>query len=439
MSKLTCVISCPIDTLSGYGARARDFAKSLIRLKGDEWDIRFLSQRWGNTPYGALDPNDPEELDILNRILPTSQLSSQPDIWIQHTVCDEYAPIGKVNIGMSALTESNLLPVEMIEGLNKMTFNIVSSEFVKEVALNTKFQKVENNITIDGKVTKDIEVLFEGVNTNVFKKLDKSSFDLSGIEESFCFLTVAHWLQGDHGEDRKQLTRLIESFLKGFKGKKIKPALILKTSLAGFSIIEEEKILKYIDNIRKGLGSDLPNIYFLHGDLSNEEMNELYNHPKVKAFALTSNEGYGRPFLEFSAATSKPIIASPFSGHTDFLHSDYNMFVKGKVEQVHASAVTKYIIKESAWYKVDGLELTKAFEEMYKNYDKYVEMGKRQGYRSRNEFSLDKMTEKLSQILEKNMPKLSRPISLTLPKLNTNVSLPKKDAIEDIDFLEEIV
>ena len=28
--------------------------------------------------------------------------------------------------------------------------------------------------------------------------------------------------------------------------------------------------------------SKLPNIYLLHGDLTDEEMNELYNHPKVK-------------------------------------------------------------------------------------------------------------------------------------------------------------
>ena len=31
--KPLCVVSCPIDTFSGYGARSRDFIKSLIEAK----------------------------------------------------------------------------------------------------------------------------------------------------------------------------------------------------------------------------------------------------------------------------------------------------------------------------------------------------------------------------------------------------------------------
>ena len=40
------VISCPIDTFSGYGARSRDIAKALI--KSDKYNVKIL-------PYG-LDP-----------------------------------------------------------------------------------------------------------------------------------------------------------------------------------------------------------------------------------------------------------------------------------------------------------------------------------------------------------------------------------------------
>mgnify|MGYP000034194975 FL=1 len=430
MSKLTCVMSCPIDTLSGYGARARDFAKSLIKLKGDEWDIMFMSQKWGNTPFGALDENDPEEADIKSRILPPGPLGKQPDIWIQHSVSNEFQPVGKVNIGMSALVETTILPGEMIDGLNRMTFNIVSTEFVKQVALNTVMENKETRTKTT--VTKPIEVLFEGVNTNIFKRIDNSPFDLSDVKEEFCYLTVAHWLSGDQGEDRKQLTTLIKSFLEAFKGKKKRPALLLKTSLAGFSITERELILDKIDKIRKMVGGDLPNIYLVYGELSNEEMNDLYNHPKVKAFALVGNEGFGRPYLEFSAASSKPVIASKFSGHVDFLHEDYNIFVQGKVEQLHPSAANQFLLKEASWFKADPASVSKTLEEVYKNYNKQSELGKRQGHRSRTEFSLDKMTEKLATILEKNMPKMSRPITLTLPKLSGEAK-----AI-DIDFLEEI-
>lgn len=429
MSKLTCVMSCPIDTLSGYGSRARDFAKSLIKLKGDEWDIKFMSQRWGNTPFGALDENDPEEADIKSRILPPGPLTKQPDIWIQHSVSNEFQPVGKVNIGMSALVETTILPGEMIEGLNRMTFNIVSTEFVKNVAESTVMENKETHAKT--MVNKPIEVLFEGVNTNIFKRIEKSPFDLSDVKEEFCYLTVAHWLSGDQGEDRKQLTTLIKSFLEAFKNKKKRPALLLKTSLAGFSITEREMILDKIDKIRKMVGGDLPNIYLVYGELSNEEMNDLYNHPKVKAFALVGNEGFGRPYLEFSAASSKPIIASYFSGHVDFLHEDYNVFVTGKIAQLHPSAANQFLLKEASWFKADPAATSKALEEVYTNYNKYTDKGKRQGHRSRTEFSLDKMTERLSEILDKNMPKLSRPIALTLPKLS-------EPSTSDIDFLEEI-
>ena len=57
--KPLCVVSCPIDTFSGYGARSRDFVKALIQLKDKEWDIKILPQRWGETPWNFLSKDDP--------------------------------------------------------------------------------------------------------------------------------------------------------------------------------------------------------------------------------------------------------------------------------------------------------------------------------------------------------------------------------------------
>ena len=80
MSKNTLAISCPVDTYSGYGARARDFIKALIAL--DKFDIQILSQRWGNTRFGYL--KDHEEHELASLIVPN--LTAVPDVWIQHTV-----------------------------------------------------------------------------------------------------------------------------------------------------------------------------------------------------------------------------------------------------------------------------------------------------------------------------------------------------------------
>ena len=57
MSKNSCVIYAPVDTLSGYGSRSRDTVKSIIELKKEEWDIKIIPCAWGNTPIGFIDEN----------------------------------------------------------------------------------------------------------------------------------------------------------------------------------------------------------------------------------------------------------------------------------------------------------------------------------------------------------------------------------------------
>jgi hypothetical protein len=50
--KPLCVVSCPLDTFSGYGARSRDFVKALIQLKDSEWDIKIMPQKMGRLSLG---------------------------------------------------------------------------------------------------------------------------------------------------------------------------------------------------------------------------------------------------------------------------------------------------------------------------------------------------------------------------------------------------
>ena len=63
-------------------------------------------------------------------------------------------------------------------------------------------------------------------------------------------------------------------------------------------------------------------------------MNQLNNDNKVKAFvSFTKGEGYGRPLVE-AAITGKPTIVSNWSGHTDFIHPDYNVLGGGELKNV---------------------------------------------------------------------------------------------------------
>ena len=88
---------------------------------------------------------------------------------------------------------------------------------------------------------------------------------------------VGHWLQGGLGNDRKDLGMLIKTFLETFKNQKKQPALLLKTSGATPCILDREEIFNKIKEIKNTVVGKLPNIYMLHGDLRDEEMNGLYS------------------------------------------------------------------------------------------------------------------------------------------------------------------
>ena len=428
------VISCPLDTYSGYGARARDIVKALI--KSEKYEIKILSQRWGNTPFGFLKQDNPEHKAMLDCILSTPQLPKQPDIWMQVTVPNEFQPQGKFNIGITAGIETTVCDASWIEGLNRMNLNLVSSNHAKVVFQNSKFEKRNNQTNqVEGiiELTSPIEVFFEGADTDIYKKIDTfTSKDLynqlDAIEEKFNYLFVGHWLQGEVGQDRKDIGMLIKTFLETFKNKPTKPGLILKTSGATPSIMDRDEMLTKIQAIRVAVGGDnLPNIYLLHGEFSDEEINELYNHSKVSAFvSFTKGEGYGRPLLESSIA-QKPVIASNWSGHTDFLDPKMSILLSGEVKQIHPSAVVQnMLIPESGWFTVDYVKASKVLEDVYKNYKKYIDGAKRQSYRSRTEFSLEKMSELLIKILDEKAPK---PVELKLPQLK-KIELPKLNKIK---------
>jgi hypothetical protein len=139
--KNTFVISCPIDTYSGYGSRSRDLVKALINL--DKYDVKVIPQRWGNTPWNFIEDHN-EEWGFLKPHLTTNKLSTQPDIWAQITVPNEFQAVGKFNIGITAGIETTICAPQWIEGMNKMNLNLVSSEHSKKVFQDSKFQKKDD-------------------------------------------------------------------------------------------------------------------------------------------------------------------------------------------------------------------------------------------------------------------------------------------------------
>jgi glycosyltransferase involved in cell wall biosynthesis len=429
MSKPTFIISCPVDTFSGYGARSRDIVKAIIEL--DKYDVKVLPQRWGNTPMGFIKNN--LEWEFLNKhLLHQPQLPAQPEIWMQITVPNEFQPIGKYNIGCTAGIETTIAPAEWIEGCSRMNLILGSSEHTIKVLRDSKFEKrdQQTNQTVGFIEWKgDSEVIFEGADVEKYKPV-KSTFDLSNVKEEFAYLFVGHWMQGQLGEDRKNVGLLIKAFFETFKNKAKKPALILKTSTVGSSYMDRDELIKRIQAIKATVKSNnLPNVYLLHGEFTDVEMNEIYNHSKIKAMVnLTKGEGFGRPLLEFSL-TNKPLITTNWSGHTDYLNPEFTTLLPGNMTKVHPSAANNMLLADAEWFSVDTGHVGSYLKDVFENYKGYAENAKRQGFQSRTKFSFDAMKEKLGKLFEDKIPEFPKQVQLQLPQLK-KIELPKLKKVE---------
>jgi glycosyltransferase involved in cell wall biosynthesis len=446
MSKPLLVYQAPVFTRSGYGDHARDILKSLFDL--DKYDIKIVPTRWGNTPQNQADPNTEFGKWMLSNVV--TQVNRKPDIFIQMSVANEFEPKGNFNIGITAGVETTIIPKEFIDGSNKMNLILVPSHFTKSLFDKTQYQeqnKQTGEVIKVFKVERPVEVLFEGVDIDTYINYSKSETDvLEGIETDFNFLFVGHWLKGNLGQDRKDVGMVIKTFSTVFKylPKDKRPGLILKTSHAGFSVIDRETTREKIENVIKDLGDDVPPIYLLHGDLKDTEMAQLYNHSKVKAMvSFTKGEGYGRPLAEF-ATTGKPILVSKWSGHVDFLPEQHTVFLDGQLTQVDNSAADKFLLKDSKWFTVNYSDAANKIYKVFNEYDSFLKQSSGLKTNIVNNFTMEKMTEELGKIMDKyignvpvqkafNMPKLGEN-KLRLPKLNktpgqSELKLPKLNKI----------
>jgi glycosyltransferase involved in cell wall biosynthesis len=159
-----------------------------------------------------------------------------------------------------------------------------------------------------------------------------------------------------------------------------------------------------------------PSVYLLFGELSDEEMNELYNHPKVKGMvSITKGEGFGRPLLEFSM-TGKPIIASNWSGHKDFLPIDKAVLIGGTLTEVHDSAVDTFILKGSKWFTANYNEFGEVMSIVYNQYEKFIERSENLRLENSVKFTMEEMKNKLATYLQPIIPQ-PKMVDIKLPKL----------------------
>jgi glycosyltransferase involved in cell wall biosynthesis len=405
----TVVIASPVATQSGYGHHAREVIANFIEQRGKEWDIKLLSLPWGHTPFTYPIPQD------WNRRIIPMPITYQPDIWVQITVPNEFQAVGKYNIGVTAGTEGDICPADWIDKINTMQMIIVPTEFTKQVFENTSKKHGKN-------ITTNIQVIPEYFDETIYTNTLPGQLSiLDQIAETTAFLSVGHWLQGQLGEDRKNISGLIHCFFDTYKNQKDTPALILKSSGATYSVLDRFEIESKISQIRDMFGNaKLPNVYLLHGDLTDEEMNLLYNHPKIKAMiSFTKAEGFGRPLLEFSTS-GKPIIAPHYSGQADFLKKDFICALPGGLTEIHPSTRNEFLIEGAKWFTPDYNAAGKMMKDVLNNYKKWQELAKRQRYFVNSTFTktaIASVYEKVLNMVDEKLQSVPSIVQLNLPKL----------------------
>ena len=449
--KRSVVMIAPFNTRSGYGDHARSIYYSI--MDREDLDIKCLDVKWGSTPRNHLRPEVKRHQKLLSSFTTQDQITSQPDLLIDIRIPNEFMNGGKVNIGITAGVETNVVSPEFLDGMNKMSLNIVPSKFTAETFNKTTYDKMEDKP--DGqkekvgeiKNEKPIAVLFEGVDTDAYcpkqkHELERGLYnDLDKlIKEDFAYLHVGQWGQQGFGEDRKNIGVLIKSFLKAFSNIPNPPALVLKTNGANFSVLDKVDIKKRIQSVKDMFeGVDLPNIYLIHGDLTIEEMSTLYNHPKIAAFiTCTHGEGFGRPMLE-ATCCDLPVIAPKWSGHMDFLTDAESMLIDGFLKPVPKSALWKPIIVEpSKWFDVNEADVVRKIRTFHKKRKLIQKKATRLGKANRRKFSLTAMAIEFNKIIDQALQSVPQPVSLKLPKLKKVGGQSSQPAIIKLPKLKKV-
>ena len=424
--KPTLVFQGPIFTRSGYGDHCRDLMKSLRKM--DKYDIKIIPLRWGNTPQNQVDGESEFGRWMLERVI--GEIGQKPDVFIQVSVANEFEPKGNYSIGVTAGVETTICPKDFIDGCNKMDLIIVPSQFTKQNLGGTVYQQKDQatgEIVGEIKITKPIEVLFEGVDTEIFSKGSGKDV-LANVKEDFNFLIVGHWLKGELGQDRKDIGMAIKTFATVFQylPKDKRPGLIVKTSHAGFSVIDREATREKLEGVLKPLGDKCPSVYLIHGDMEETDMSNLYHHPKVKAMiSFAKGEGYGRPMAEFTL-TGKPIIASGWSGQMDFLPSEHSVLLEGSLTAVDESAADQFCMKEAQWFSVNYSNAANKIYDVYNKYDSYLEKSKGLRENTLKNFTLDNMHDKFTQLMDTYVKKQPQLVPFNIPKVNASkMQIPK--------------
>ena len=305
----TILVKGPALSRSGYGEQTR-FALRSLRSQPDRFNILLINIPWGQTGWYNQDDEERQWLDYLIGRTPNHINHNAPiDISLQVTIPNEWEKIAPINIGYTAGIETTRISPQWIEKARLMDKIITISNHSKNVFNNTIYDAVSQQTGEKFKIQNQVPI--EVVNYPV-RTLEQEPFDID-LKYDFNFLSVAQF------GPRKNIENTLNWFVEEFHDDEV--GLVLKLNLANCSTGDRTMCVSKLHEALAQSPGRKCKVYLLHGDLSVEQMNYLYAHPKIKSYlTLTHGEGFGIPIFE-AAYHGVPVIAPGWSGQCDFLYA----------------------------------------------------------------------------------------------------------------------
>lgn len=346
------LLRAPLLTMSGYGVHSRQVFQWLYEKEGVELDVECLN--WGMTPWII---NHDHENGLIGKIMSCSKKTNPPyDISFQLQLPDEWDPnLAKINIGMSAIVETDRCNPKWIDACNKMDHVIVPSSFTKSVVQNS------------GILTTEVTVIPEWFNEEI-KEADAIDYEMT---TNFNFLIISQLNSRNPPDDRKNIFNTIKWLCEAFKDNP-NVGIVLKTNSGKGTTIDKKITQNIMNQMINFIGKkEFPKIYLFHGNMSKKQVAGFYKHDKIKALAsATRGEGYGLPLVD-AAAAGLPVVATNWSGHLDFLK---NSFVKidYDIKEIRKEKSDNRIFFEGfRWAEPKESDFKKKVLDVYENYELY--------------------------------------------------------------------
>ena len=337
------VVRGPALTQSGYGVHCRQVAAWL--LSKSSIDVKFQVLPWGDTPW-ILDKNvhggliDKITKNSVELLVPKEK---QYDVSFQLQLPNEWdTSIAKFNVGMTACVETDICNPTWVDACNKMNLIIVPSKHAANCLKNS------------GQINVPIEIVPESFCDEILEEPSEQIENrLPNFSTNFNFLIFGQITGDNPFNDRKNIFFTIKWLCETFSDDK-DVGIIIKTNIGRNTAIDRRRTTQLLNALikecRKG---DFPKIHLLHGEMSNTEIAALYRHKQIKALiSLTRGEGYGLPILE-AAASGLLVIATNWSGHTEFLNHGKYISLSYNLKQIHPSRVdNKIFVHNAKWAEV---------------------------------------------------------------------------------------